>query len=209
MYAKICGLTSVEAAEAALDAGADAIGVVINRTSPRAIDEDLAREIIAVAEKDTAKGRVDTVLVVNDLAAADAARLADRIGADVLQLHGTYSQVDFAAAAALFPRLWRATSLAHDPVAVVGSFGEEALLLDAPKPGSGERWDLSALANRGLTGKWILAGGLNPDNVAEAIATARPWGVDVSSGVESAPGVKDLDAIAKFLTAVRTAEQDL
>lgn len=198
MFVKVCGLTAVDDVAVAIEAGADALGVVSNRTSPRAIDAQLARAIVAAAD-----GAVDTVLVVNDLPATDAAHLAQRIGVDVLQLHGTYTAADFAAAGALFPRLWRATSLAHDPDLTVGAYGEELLLLDAPQPGSGEQWDLGALRERAPAGRWLLAGGLRPDNVAAAIAQARPWGVDVSSGVESSPGVKDPVKIREFLSAIR------
>ncbi|MFC0314999.1 phosphoribosylanthranilate isomerase [Gordonia phosphorivorans] len=197
MLAKVCGLTAVDDVEVAVSAGAGAIGVVMNRNSPRAVPADLARRIISAAD-----GAVETVLVVNDMPAADAARLAHEIGASILQLHGTYTAADFAAAGALFPRLWRATSLAHHPDLRVGAYGEEALLLDAPRPGSGEQWDLSALAGNTPDGHWLLAGGLRPDNVAAAIAAVRPWGVDVSSGVESSPGVKDHGLIRDFLAAV-------
>lgn len=202
MLAKVCGLTAVDDVEVAVGAGADAIGVVMNRTSPRAVDADLARRIIAAAD-----GAVDTVLVVNDMPSADAARLAQEIGASILQLHGTYTEADFAAAAAIFPRLWRATSLAHAPDLRVGAYGEEALLLDAPRPGSGEQWDLSALTDRAPDGHWLLAGGLRPDNVAAAIAAVDPWGVDVSSGVESSPGVKDHGLIRAFLAEVCAASR--
>ncbi|MFT3899337.1 MAG: phosphoribosylanthranilate isomerase [Gordonia sp. (in: high G+C Gram-positive bacteria)] len=199
MYVKVCGMTTVDAARVAVDAGADAVGVVMNRTSPRAIDAALAREIIAAVTDD-----VDTVLVVNDMSAADAAALAVELGADVLQLHGAYAADDFATALTHLPRVWRATSLAADPDLTVGAYGEEALLLDAARPGSGHRWDTAALGD-GPAGHWILAGGLSPANVAEAIAAADPWGVDVSSGVESAPGIKDHDAIRAFVAAARTA----
>ncbi|MFZ2509968.1 MAG: phosphoribosylanthranilate isomerase, partial [Gordonia sp. (in: high G+C Gram-positive bacteria)] len=70
-------------------------------------------------------------------------------------------------------------------------------------PGSGEQWDLSAVGEHAPAGRWLLAGGLRPDNVAAAIAQAQPWGVDVSSGVESAPGVKDPVKIREFLSAIR------
>ncbi|MFZ2509691.1 MAG: hypothetical protein WAW85_01170, partial [Gordonia sp. (in: high G+C Gram-positive bacteria)] len=106
MFVKVCGLTAVDDVAVAIAAGADAIGVVANRTSPRAIAETLAREIVAAAD-----GAVETVLVVNDMPATDAAQLARRLGVSVLQLHGRYDEADFAAAGALFPRLWRATSL--------------------------------------------------------------------------------------------------
>ncbi|GEE00818.1 N-(5'-phosphoribosyl)anthranilate isomerase [Gordonia spumicola] len=201
MYVKVCGLTDPDTVDVAVDAGADAVGVVMNRTSPRAVDADTARSIV-----DRAGGRVDTVLVVNDMSAADAARIAAGLGFSVLQLHGGYTEADFADAAAIFPRLWRATSLAVDPPLEVGAYGEVALLLDAPRPGSGETWDLSVLADRGVHGAWLLAGGLTSDNVADAIAAARPWGVDTSSGVEASPGVKDHAKVRAFIKAAREAQ---
>lgn len=199
MYVKVCGLRTVDAARVAVQAGADAVGVVMNRTSVRAVDRRTAAAIIAAVD-----GAADTVLVVNDMTAAQAAERAVELGVDILQLHGDYTADDFAAAGARIARYWRATSPSADPDLSVGAYGEEALLLDAARPGSGQRWDTGTLAGR-VTGHWILAGGLDPGNVADAIATARPWGVDVSSGVESAPGVKDHDAIRAFVGAARAA----
>ncbi|MEV0338625.1 phosphoribosylanthranilate isomerase [Nocardia sp. NPDC050713] len=203
MYVKICGLTSVAAVDAAVEAGADAIGVVMNRTSPRRLEFGAAAEIVAAAF-----GRVDTVLVVNDMSAVEGAETAAKLGVTVLQLHGAYTRDDFTDALAIVPRVWRATSLKADPDLTVGAFGEEALLLDAPKPGSGERWDLSELEARKPEGKWMLAGGLSPDNVVEAIRSVQPWGVDVSSGVEASPGVKDLRKVRDFLAAARSTSED-
>lgn len=199
MYVKICGLRTAEHAKAAVDAGADAVGVVMNQTSSRRATDAEARTVI-----ETVRGRARSVLVVNDMPASDAARLAQRLGFDVLQLHGpAYAEADFRAAAVIAPRLWRATSLDHDPPLDVGAWGEEALLLDAPKPGSGRTWDLSALAERAPAGRWMVAGGLTPDNVAQAIASVQPWGVDVSSGVEQASGVKSTELIRAFVAAAR------
>ncbi len=201
MYVKICGLKTTAAVETAIDAGADAIGVVMNRTSVRRLEFDAAHEIIAAAAC-----RVDTALVVNDMTATEAAETAAELGVSVLQLHGTYTREDFANALQIIPRVWRATSLKTNPDLTVGAFGEEAILLDAPKPGSGERWDLSDLNARKPAGKWMLAGGLSPDNVADAVRAVQPWGVDVSSGVESSPGVKDLELIRRFVAAARASE---
>ncbi len=202
LVVKVCGLRTAEAAEVAVEAGADAIGVVFSQKSPRRVTEDEARAVI-----DAVAGRATTVVVTNDLDPVEAGLLAKRIGADVLQLHGRYNAGDYRRAADTGIRLWRATALRDDTDLRVGAWGEEALLLDAPKPGSGERWDLTALASRQPDGPWLLAGGLNPDNVADAIAQARPWGVDVSSGVESEPGVKDLDKIREFVAAARAAHR--
>lgn len=201
MYVKICGLRDPHHVQTAVEAGAHAIGVVMNQTSSRRATEDEAIRVIAAAD-----GRADTVLVVNDMPASKAAELAGRLGFDVLQLHGlAYGAADFAAALELVPRVWRATSLDKAPSLQVGFFGEETLLLDSPQPGSGERWDVSELATSSPDGKWLLAGGLAPDNVAAAVRAVNPWGVDVSSGVESAPGVKDDDLIGNFIAAALSA----
>ena len=200
MYVKICGLRTAEHARVAVEAGASAVGVVMNRTSVRRATEDEARAVV-----EATRGAADSVLVVNDMDAVDAAALAVRLGFDVLQLHGpAYAEQDFAAASRFIERVWRATSLDHDPPLQVGAWGEEVLLLDAPRPGSGERWDLSALADRAPQGRWMIAGGLAPSTVAEVVATVRPWGVDVSSGVETSPGEKSAALIGDFLAACQT-----
>lgn len=201
MFVKICGLRSAELARFAVERGADAIGVVMSPPSPRHADADTARRVL-----DAARGtRADivTALVVREMEAAEAARTAEHLGFDVLQLHGAYTRDDFAAARAIHPRIWRATSLDRDPEVRVGDYGEELILLDGNNAGSGERWDLSRIDRSRLGERWLLAGGLDPDTVGEAIATAQPWGVDVSSGVESAPGVKDPALIERFIAAAR------
>lgn len=197
MYVKICGLRTADHAKAAVDAGAGAVGVVMNRTSSRRATEAEAASVVeAVA------GRADTVLVVNDMSALEAAQTARRLGFDVLQLHGgAYEEADFAAARAVIGRVWRATSLDLDPPLEVGAWGEEVLLLDAPTPGSGERWEWADLADRTPAGRWLIAGGLDPTNVAYVVAQSSPWGVDVSSGVETAPGEKSTELIRAFVTA--------
>ncbi|MBF4551832.1 phosphoribosylanthranilate isomerase [Pseudoclavibacter sp. VKM Ac-2888] len=200
MYVKVCGLDSVESAAVAVESGADAVGIVMSRTSPRRRPAEEAAKIFG-----SVAAGVDRVLVVHDMSATDAAEIAGAVGANVLQLHGSYSGDEVRAAGAIFPRIWRATSLADDPELRVGAFGEELLLLDAPRPGSGERWDLSELVRRRPEGHWLLAGGLHPGNVAEAIRQAGPRGVDVSSGVESSPGVKDHARIRAFVEAAKRA----
>lgn len=200
MFVKVCGLDTVESAKVAVEAGADALGVVMSEGSPRNLSADAAAEII-----DAVRADVETVLVVSDLPVAQAAEAAIGIGVSILQLHGGYTRDDFATAHRLFGRVWRATSLDDTTDLHVGSWGEELLLLDAPRAGSGERWDLGALDARRPDGRWLLAGGLAPGNVAEAVRLASPYGVDVSSGVESARGVKDPEAIRAFVAAARSA----
>lgn len=201
MYVKICGLREAAHARLAVECGAHAVGVVMNRTSARRATADEATAVIAAAD-----GRADTVLVVNDMPALAAAETAARLGFDVLQLHGpAYGRDAFEAALELVPRVWRATSLDLDPVLRIGAWGEEILLLDSPKPGSGQRWDLSALAANAPDGQWLLAGGLAPHNVVEAAQAVKPWGVDVSSGIETAPGHKDPELISSFIEAALTS----
>ncbi|MBC3193331.1 phosphoribosylanthranilate isomerase [Pseudonocardia sp. C8] len=199
MFVKVCGLRTADDVRVAAESGADAVGFVLHPASPRFVEPSLARELVAQVPD-----RVLSVVVVAEHAAADAARITREIGADVLQLHGRYTADDFAAAAAEPIRLWRAASLAHDPDLHVGCYGEEVLLLDSPRAGSGRTWDVEAL-DRPPDGQWLLAGGLDPDNVGAAVRRVRPWGVDVSSGVESARGVKDHARIAAFVAAARSA----
>ncbi|NLF03672.1 MAG: phosphoribosylanthranilate isomerase [Actinomycetales bacterium] len=211
MLVKICGLGTAADVEVVAEAGADAMGVVLSGTSPRAVPVELARELVAAAA-----GALTTVLVVHDLPIDVAVDRAREIGVDVLQLHG-YSEADARHAARELPRTWRAASVAsgdavgpHPAVGhlTVGAWGEEVLLLDSHVPGSGEPWDL-ALLGEPPRGRWLLAGGLSPDNVAAAVAAVRPWGVDVSSGVESTRGVKDHGRIREFVAAAlgRSGEQ--
>lgn len=210
MYLKICGLTDPENARVAVESGVDALGIMMNATSPRAISVERAAEVLTEARVAAAEAwrRLDTVLVVSDMPVGRAAAILDELDIDVLQLHGThYSDQDVTHAASVVDRVWRATSLAVGGVDLqVGAHGEEALLLDAPTGGSGETWDLAALQSARPQGRWLLAGGLDPDNVAARLRAARPWGVDVSSGVESAPGVKDPERIRAFVSAVRSVD---
>lgn len=203
LYVKICGMRDPDLTKLAVDLGANAIGVVMSVGTPRHASDDEARAVIAAAK--AARASVDTVLVVNNMAAGEAAQRAVALGFDVLQLHGRYSAADFAAAEMIVPRVWRAASLAHFPTIVPDEFGEERLLLDGADPGSGARWSFADRSPSEFGDHWLLAGGLSPDNVAGAVAQLSPAGVDVSSGVESAPGIKDAELIARFIAAARGA----
>lgn len=201
MYVKICGLTTVAAAQLAARSGADAVGVVMSEGSPRNATREQAIAVITAAR--SVHPQIETVLVVRYMPAVEAARIAQELGFDVLQLHGAYTQADFRDAASIHPRIWRATSLAEHPGLRPGYFGEERLLIDGATPGSGEPWDLRLIEQAQLGNNWLLAGGLTPETVARAISEAHPAGVDVSSGVESAPGVKSLERISQFIQAAR------
>lgn len=195
MFVKICGLRDPEALAAALEAGADAVGFVVSPGSPRDVAPALAAELVA-----SVAGAAETVLVVSHATPAEAIALVREIGVDILQLHGRYTEAEVAAVRAEGVRVWRAASVADGTPLDVGAWGEEVLLLDSPVAGSGHRWDARGVD---VGGRWMLAGGLDPDNVAAAIAESRPWGVDVSSGVESSRGVKDPARIRAFVSATR------
>ncbi|MFD0560216.1 phosphoribosylanthranilate isomerase [Stackebrandtia endophytica] len=198
MFVKICGLRSVEHVEAAVAAGADAIGFLLSR-SPRQVTPSEAAVLAA-----TVPDHVLSVGVFATETTEQIRRDAEAAGVDTIQLHGAYKHEDFQALADLPVKLIRAIAGAEDPNTDCGAYGEDLLIVDAAKPGSGEPWDWTRLPAE-PTGHWLLAGGLSPDNVACAVAEARPWGVDVSSGVEVSRGMKDPGLIRDFITAAKQA----
>ena len=205
---KICGISTPVALEAAIRARADYAGFVFFPKSPRNVTPAQAAELAV-----RAKGRIARVGLVVD---ADDAALAEAVEAadlDVLQLHGKETPERAAQLRARFGlQVWKALPVASaDDVerARVYAGAVDLLLFDAKTPadalpgGMGLSFDWSLVAGwKGATA-WGLAGGLTPDNVAEALAMTQAPLVDTSSGVESAPGVKDEDMIAAFCAAVR------
>ncbi|WP_112271695.1 phosphoribosylanthranilate isomerase [Lentzea terrae] len=198
MFVKLCGLRTESDVAVAVEAGADAVGFVLT-TSPRQIDADLARSLVAAVPE-----HVLTVAVVRGITAAEAGELAVKTGVQALQLHGDYPKAAFDELADRPFQLVRATALGPDTDVRTGAFGEELLLIDSPVAGSGEQWDITKLQDNRPTGKWVLAGGLAPETVVEAISVAQPWGVDVSSGIESSRGVKDHGRMREFVAAARS-----
>lgn len=196
---KICGLSTAADVATAVAAGADAVGFVLTE-SPRRVAPALARELVAGVPEG-----VLTVAVFREEPAAYVRAAVLEAGVRAVQLHGNHPASAFAELGDLGLPLIRATSAEAAAGADCGDFGEQMLLLDSPVPGSGDAWDWSELGARPPAGTWLLAGGLNPANVASAITTARPWGVDVSSGVEARRGVKDPELITRFVRAAKTA----
>lgn len=201
---KICGLTRPEDVRLAVSEGADAVGFVHVPRSKRYVDRPRLLELCRAAGPMVAR-----VGVIADLPLEEALSLATEIPLTVLQLHGTEDR-DYVMAlrSRLDPRvsLWRAVrgDSAEQRAAASALAGIiEALVLDSDG-GSGTPFDWTS-AEGYLPGcPILLAGGLTPENVAEAIQRLRPYAVDVSSGVEAAPGVKDPDRLLAFLTKVRT-----
>jgi phosphoribosylanthranilate isomerase len=212
---KICGLSTPETLEAALAAGAGMIGLNFHPRSPRYVTPQRAAELAALA-----RGRTLVVALVVDYAPEHAAELARIVRPDWMQLHGkeTPEQVAAIKAATGLPvmkALGVASAADLDPVARYHDVAD-AILLDAKPPkdaaypgGHGRPFDWTLLSSLDPAFRFMLSGGLDPANVADAIRIARPAGVDVSSGVESAPGVKDARKIAEFVRAARSAAEDL
>ncbi|MCX2748561.1 phosphoribosylanthranilate isomerase [Arthrobacter sp. MI7-26] len=197
MFVKVCGLSTPESVQAAVESGADAVGFVLT-TSPREVSTDRARDLLVhVPEGVTAVG------VFRHETAVDAVATALEAGLEWVQLHGSRSPEDVKTVHDAGMRLIRAVTMGAAP-AEFDDWGEELLLIDAAVPGSGEAWDYSSVRKLGLGGRhWLLAGGLTPSNVGAATQEAEAWGVDVSSGVESSRGVKDLDLVRAFVKAAK------
>jgi phosphoribosylanthranilate isomerase len=194
VFVKICGLRQPQHVEAALEGGADAIGLVLT-PSPRFVASEAARELVSAVD-----GRALTVGVFRGETVGEVERLAGEARVAAVQLHGDYGRDDIARLAGLGLTVIRALSF----TAPGDDLGAEMLLVDAPRAGSGEEWDYAVMAERRLPARWLLAGGLTPTNVAGAIVAASPWGVDVSSGVETSPGNKDESLIRAFLAAAKS-----
>lgn len=199
MRVKICGITSVQDARLAEEAGADAIGLILAEGSKRQLSLEAA-EVIA----DAVGPFVSLVGVFRNQPLEFVLAAAARLRLAAVQLHG-HEPVQFVAAVRERHRVIRA--VAFEPgltVQALDSWQADGILLDAPQPGSGTAfdWDSAAATFRGMTGL-ILAGGLTPANVAEAISRFAPAAVDVASGVEAAPGIKSPDLVRQFLAGAR------
>ena len=205
---KICGLTTLEDALAAAEAGADLLGFVLVRSSPRYVEATSAREMVAELRRRGLRALgVGVVAAYGDL----AEQLWQGDGFDLLQLHGPGAEE---AAAALGPRAILARQVTGpDALASLPALPVHAYLLDghglARQAGERGLWDWELLAAAKVPGRVMIAGGLDPQNVAAAVRAARPWGVDVASGVESLPGRKDPAVVARFIHAVREVDGDL
>jgi phosphoribosylanthranilate isomerase len=199
-YVKICGITRVEDAALCIEAGASAIGLNFVPTSKRRVDENVARAIV-----DAVKGKIETVGVVADLPPAEMQRLRTEIGLDWLQLHGDEPD---AVLTEMLPLAFKAVRIGDaEEARLAEAVPGDRLLADAKVSGelggTGAHLDWFLVRRLAEDRVLILAGGLTPENVAQAIQLVRPWGVDVASGVESAPGIKDPAKVRAFVGAAR------
>jgi len=204
---KICGLTTAADRDAAVVAGADALGFIVDVEveTPREIDPNRARDLVAGVPP-----FVTTVLVTMPASVQAAVALQERVGADAVQVHAT---LDPGEVGALRERLDAAVLAAVGPGANLSASADaaDALLVDSVNEsgggGTGETvdWERTREAVAGIDAPVVLAGGLTPENVAAAIETVGPHGVDTASGVEREGGVKDHDAVRAFVASARRA----
>jgi phosphoribosylanthranilate isomerase len=202
---KLCGMTRAEDVRLAVELGVDYVGLVFAPRSPRHLSLDQARMLRGLVPAEVA-----VVALVMDGAAADIQAVVDQVRPDLLQFHGAE---DDAFCASFGLPFFKSVAMGDGDAdarnaasAYPSSYG---LVLDGHGPGeaggSGQRFDWTR-SPRGLGKRFLLAGGLNADNVGLAIRTARPWGVDVSSGIERAPGVKQGEQMRFFVEESRRAD---
>jgi len=213
LLVKICGLSTRETLDAALDAGADMVGFVFFPPSPRHLGLEAARELGKRAGRNALK-----VALTVDADDATLGNIVEALRPDILQLHGkeTVARLrDIKQAFGLPVMKAMAVETAAD-LAVLPGYAAVAdrILFDARPPtgatrpgGLGAAFDWHVLENLDLRLPFMVSGGLHADNVAEAIRGTRAGGVDVSSGVERAPGVKDVEMIRGFIRAARASQE--
>jgi phosphoribosylanthranilate isomerase len=204
VFVKMCGMTSEEDALLAVALGADAIGFVF-APSPRQITPDNARDIVRRLPHEMV-----TVGVFRNERPEHVVDVVSRVGLSGAQLHGSEPMREVEWVRKRIPFVIRAF-VAGDPA--VGKIGADApldvILLDSPDPGSGRVFDWRLAEGAPSTKRLMIAGGLNPENVGEAIRKVRPWGVDVVTGVEASPGQKDVTKMRRFVNAAHDAFADL
>lgn len=195
MFVKICGLTTLAAVQAAVDNGADAVGFVFAQ-SPRRTHPEVAKSLCEPVPADVIR-----VAVMRHPTAAEWQAVRDVFEPDWLQTDvADLASLELGRKCAALP-VYRNAQPADEPD------WPTPMLFEGMSSGSGQPADWHRAATIAAHTDLILAGGLNAANVADAISTVRPWGVDVSSGVESSPGAKDPDKIVEFIARVRATEK--
>jgi phosphoribosylanthranilate isomerase len=199
VFVKICGITRLDDAHAAVNAGADALGFVFWPQSPRFIEPDAAREIVA-----TLPPSVTPIGVFVDQPADHVNAIVAQVGLGVVQLHGSENE---AYAQTMTRPVMKAVAVAEGRAPSIDNWPPEVtVLLDVHDPvrkgGTGRTIDWTTASEIAKGRNIMLAGGLTPENVGDAIARVRPYGIDVSSGVESTPGIKDHERIRALFEAV-------
>jgi len=198
MFVKICGTTSEEDALLAVAMGADAIGFIF-APSPRQVSPARVGDIVKRLPTE-----ILTVGVFRNETAQRVVQIVNGIGLKAAQLHGQEAPAEARWVRERVPFVIQAFAAGHRAIRSARDYGVDAVMIDAPSPGSGQVFDWS-MAETPDGCRLVLAGGLHPDNVGHAIAQVRPWGVDVVTGVEAEPGHKDARKVRAFVAAAREA----
>lgn len=200
MFVKVCGITSEEDALLAVAMGADAVGFVF-APSPRQIAPQRVGDIVKRLPVE-----VLTVGVFRNDPRTRVAEIVHQTGLRAAQLHGHESPGDTLWVHQRVPFVIKAFATGDPALDAADDYGADAILIDSAAPGSGEVFDWSLAEGAPSNRRIVLAGGLTPENVADAVRRVRPWGVDVASGVEASPGLKDPRKVRAFVAAARSAE---
>ena len=196
---KVCGTTCEEDALLAVAMGADAVGFIF-APSPRQVTPSVVAHIASRLPPE-----VVTVGVFRDAAPEQVVKVVNGIGLKAAQLHGRETPAQVQWVTERVPLVINAFPAGSSAIRRAGEYGAQIVMLDAPSPGSGQVFDWSLVDGVPPGSRLLLAGGLTPDNVADAIAQARPWGVDVCTGVEARPGRKDPVKLRTFVAAAKAA----
>jgi phosphoribosylanthranilate isomerase len=198
---KICGTTSEDDALLAVAMGANAIGFVF-APSPRQVSPQRVADIV----KRLPREDLLTVGVFRDDAPRRVVEMVYAAGLQAAQLHGRESPEESRWVRQRVPMVIKAFSAGDPRVARAEDWGADAILLDSPNPGSGQVFDWALAGDPPQGQRLIIAGGLHSGNVAAAVSAVKPWGVDVTTGVEASPGVKDPMKLKAFIDAARRCQ---
>lgn len=203
MFVKVCGTTSEEDALLAVAMGADAVGFIF-APSPRQIAPQVAADIIKRLPRETVP-----VGVFRDEIPERVLSIAHLAGLKAVQLHGHEKPEVAQWLRSRVPMVIQAFPAGDPRVRRAADYEATVVMLDSPNPGSGQLFDWAMAAEVPVGQRLMIAGGLNAGNVGAAAARTRPWGVDVVTGVEREPGIKDPIKVREFLAAARAAEAEL
>ena len=197
MFVKICGITRLQDALCAVEHGADAIGFIFAE-SKRKVSISIVSEIVEQLPKNFL-----TIGVFRDQNPQQIIETIHEAGLVGAQLHGQESVQEVAEVASVIKFIVKSVVAGSVDAKNADQFATEMIMVDSANPGSGTNYDLTLLRELPPNVRLILSGGLTVSNVAPSIKTASPWGVDVSSGVESTPGIKDYSKIRDFIANAR------
>jgi phosphoribosylanthranilate isomerase len=201
-YVKICGVTTLGDANAVIDAGASALGLILTK-SPRKLSLDRALAIAAAT-----KGRIVRTAVFNEDSDDVVLEAVDLLDVDAVQLHGPLSDSLLAALRERGLTIVKALYIGSDEFFDFDDRGVDMVHVDGARPGSGQTHSWDELAVRPFSVPIIAAGGLRADSVADVVTLINVWGVDTASGVESSPGIKDRELVKRFVDNATTAFEE-